>query len=301
MAFGTLEDLDDTIDLVFFPRTWKDVRMEVKVDQVVVVSGQVQHKDLQTSLLVDSLSTTIEISQDADRLKKPITPPTYTPPVATSHKNGNGTNGHSAKQNGNGRSPQTTTNGHPTKTKPQDAPTKAAPVIKETMIDNMPPPPPNFDEGMFDDLPPIESFTEVPEPDFTPSDREKSPAVVKESAPTPAVVKESAPTPAVTVPKERPVAAAEVRPVAKTAVSPARKKPHTTPQLVIEIKQVSNWRSVCHRAIDCVAEYEGDDPVLLKVVGLPYSIKLSNQRTNICSDLMERLRMISGVGRVTQR
>ena len=54
--------------------------------------------------------------------------------------------------------------------------------------------------------------------------------------------------------------------------------------LVIEVKQVSNWRDVCKRAIDCASEYEGDDPLTLRVDGLPYSIELPNNKTLIIND-----------------
>ena len=66
MAFGTLEDLEANIDLVFFPRTWLECRNEVVVDQVMLVTGKVQTKGDDVNIIVTRVSTKVEINQDAD-------------------------------------------------------------------------------------------------------------------------------------------------------------------------------------------------------------------------------------------
>jgi len=66
MAFATLEDLDSKIDLVLFPKTWKRVREEVTVDQVMLVVGKVQIQDDRTSLLVDKVQINIRNDAPAD-------------------------------------------------------------------------------------------------------------------------------------------------------------------------------------------------------------------------------------------
>lgn len=282
MAFGTLEDLDDKIDLVFFPRTWKAVRDEISVDQVVVVAGQVQHKDQQTSILVDSVSTKIEVSQDADALNSK---PSFEKKAKERARHKKAVNGNGHVANGkNGRSAPapkpTNSNGNG-----QHKPKQAQPP--EPLPDNMPPPPPNFDDEMFETMPPIETFTEMVEPDFEPEP--KRPTV---TVPQAVVAKQEA-----TAVKEMVEEA-----VVKTAVTTPPPQPVASkPKLVIEIKQVSNWRDVCRRAVDCASEYEGDDALLLRVRGLPYAIELPNQRTQICSELLERLRMLSGVGKVAKQ
>ena len=63
MAFGTLEDLDDKIDLVFFPRTWEEVRSMVDDDQIMLVSGKVQMKDDQANIIVNKVVTKFESAQ----------------------------------------------------------------------------------------------------------------------------------------------------------------------------------------------------------------------------------------------
>lgn len=69
MAFAGLEDLHGSVDLVLFPSVWKRVRMQVKVDQIVVVRGKVQieqgHEGGAT-ILVDSLETNIQVARAAE-------------------------------------------------------------------------------------------------------------------------------------------------------------------------------------------------------------------------------------------
>ncbi|PID85460.1 MAG: hypothetical protein CSB13_07775 [Chloroflexi bacterium] len=60
MAFGTLEDLDDKIDVVFFPRTWKQCRHVVQVDQVMLLWGKVQDKNDSVNIIVDKVQTTVQ-------------------------------------------------------------------------------------------------------------------------------------------------------------------------------------------------------------------------------------------------
>ncbi|HEX6387334.1 MAG TPA: OB-fold nucleic acid binding domain-containing protein, partial [Anaerolineae bacterium] len=68
MAFGTLEDLDDKVEVVFFPRTWKQCRMDVQVDQVMLLTGKAQLKEDQITVVVDRVDTNLEIAQDADAI-----------------------------------------------------------------------------------------------------------------------------------------------------------------------------------------------------------------------------------------
>lgn len=253
MAFGTLEDLDHKIDLVFFPRTWKQVRAEVSVDQVVLVNGKVQFKGEQLTIIVDSVSTKIEISQEAKKRESSAS----RQQSESQSANGHGHNDDAIKK---------TSNGRPSK--------QSAPVVETSHaattepISTMPPPPPNFDEDLLhhtspidDEAAPAEIEMKIPQGEILahPSDKNKD----KKPAP--------------------------------------RQGFQHRPRLVVHIKQVSNWRDICKRAIDCATDYEGTDPMILRVDGLPYSIELPNQRTQICPELMERLRMLNGVGKVSQR
>jgi DNA-directed DNA polymerase III PolC len=70
MAFGALEDLQGTVELVLFPRTWADCRDQVKVDQVLLVRGKVQITEreggAQAKILVDNVDTNLQLSSAAE-------------------------------------------------------------------------------------------------------------------------------------------------------------------------------------------------------------------------------------------
>ena len=95
MAFGTLEDLETKIDVVFFPRTWLACRDEVAVDQVMVVTGKVQTKGDEVNIIVDQVKTTVEIGQDADALRED----SLMPPPADYGRVEKGENGRSLTPN----------------------------------------------------------------------------------------------------------------------------------------------------------------------------------------------------------
>lgn len=122
MAFATLEDLDSKIDVVFFPRTWKAFRDQVAVDQVMLVTGKVQAKGEDVSILADRVATNIESAM-------PIEEPSLYEP----ERNG--------RYAGNGQAP---VNG--TAVPVAEAPPVAPPSNSEWTAVAPPPPPPNFDE-----------------------------------------------------------------------------------------------------------------------------------------------------------
>ncbi|MFO7680160.1 MAG: DNA polymerase III subunit alpha [Chloroflexota bacterium] len=92
MAFATLEDLDGKIDVVFFPRTWKECRDMVQVDQVMLLWGKVQAKEDGVNIIADRVQITVENGTPAEDDKRS--------PVGNGHINGYG----NGKGNGNGRS-----------------------------------------------------------------------------------------------------------------------------------------------------------------------------------------------------
>jgi DNA polymerase-3 subunit alpha len=55
MAFVTMEDLQGTVDLVIFPRTWERVAEVVKPDQIVLVEGKVDASSGEPKVLVDNM------------------------------------------------------------------------------------------------------------------------------------------------------------------------------------------------------------------------------------------------------
>lgn len=125
MAFATLEDLDDKIDLVFFPRTWEEARSLVKADQVMLVIGKVQLKDDQVNIIVDKVMTKVESYQAAEN------PPEFSPAFSsTSDRNGNGYH----------PTPQ------PAYRRTEEKQVSQAGSVQTSRPPLAPPPPPNFDD-----------------------------------------------------------------------------------------------------------------------------------------------------------
>jgi DNA polymerase-3 subunit alpha len=125
MAFAALEDLHGRVDIIFFPRTWKQCRDQVQMDQILVIQGKVQVRDDSITVIVDRVTKKVEISQDADASNEED--------YDAGWMNGSAEYGHG---NGNGHENGGTATAPPLP--PQIA--EPAPVL------TTPPPPPNFEE-----------------------------------------------------------------------------------------------------------------------------------------------------------
>ncbi|MEK7439195.1 MAG: DNA polymerase III subunit alpha, partial [Chloroflexota bacterium] len=62
MAFVTMEDLQGSLDLVVFPKTWADVREWLEVDQIVFVTGKVDAKGSSVKILVDTIAREVKVT-----------------------------------------------------------------------------------------------------------------------------------------------------------------------------------------------------------------------------------------------
>ena len=65
MAFAALQDSSGKIDLVVFPKVFAACRAELRDDQVAQVSGKVDQRDDRLSILVDSINTGQEETQES--------------------------------------------------------------------------------------------------------------------------------------------------------------------------------------------------------------------------------------------
>ncbi len=139
MAFATLEDLDGKIDLVFFPRTWKECRELVVVDQVLLVLGKVQAKGDELSILVDRVSASAEVALAAEDTVS------YLGLVnGNSYGNGSGHENGNGRESGNGR----TSTAYPPPPPPEDDfIAEPPPDFAAEPVYTAPLPPPNFEEG----------------------------------------------------------------------------------------------------------------------------------------------------------
>lgn len=60
MAFVSIEDIQGTIELVVFPRTWEQYAPLLRVDEIVIVRGKVDAESGSPKILVDSVSVELE-------------------------------------------------------------------------------------------------------------------------------------------------------------------------------------------------------------------------------------------------
>ena len=67
MAFVTMEDLQGSLDLVVFPKTWADVREWLEVDQIVFVTGKVDAKGSSVKILVDTIAREVKVTVASQR------------------------------------------------------------------------------------------------------------------------------------------------------------------------------------------------------------------------------------------
>ena len=76
MGFVTLEDIQGNIDLVLFPRTWKQYSEMLIVGQIIIVEGKVDANSNPPKILADSIRTDFELKVSADEMDfPPLTQP----------------------------------------------------------------------------------------------------------------------------------------------------------------------------------------------------------------------------------
>jgi DNA polymerase III subunit alpha len=66
MGFVTLEDLQGTIELVIFPRTWTQYADVIRYDTIVLVDGKMDMAGAEPKVLVDSLTTEFKMTTSLD-------------------------------------------------------------------------------------------------------------------------------------------------------------------------------------------------------------------------------------------
>jgi DNA polymerase-3 subunit alpha len=75
MGFVSVEDLQGPLELVLFPKAWKDASKWLAVEQIVVIKGKVDSKGSGTpKILVDSLSRDFKVVRPASASPRPTGP-----------------------------------------------------------------------------------------------------------------------------------------------------------------------------------------------------------------------------------
>ncbi len=81
MGFVSVEDLQGHLELVIFPKVWKDVSRWLKLEQIVVIRGKVDAKEGSAKILVDSLSSEFKVTRAAAPAARPASAPSAPPRV----------------------------------------------------------------------------------------------------------------------------------------------------------------------------------------------------------------------------
>ena len=77
MGFVSVEDLQGHLELVVFPRTWREVSPWLEVEQIIVIYGKIDAKGTgQPKVLVDSLSRDLKVTRALESNNAPAAGPT---------------------------------------------------------------------------------------------------------------------------------------------------------------------------------------------------------------------------------
>jgi DNA polymerase-3 subunit alpha len=82
MGFVTIEDIQGTIELVLFTRTWERYKEQLKDGQVIIVEGKVDTTNTPPKVLADIIRTEINVTTSVDSLpEEPMMPPAPVKPL----------------------------------------------------------------------------------------------------------------------------------------------------------------------------------------------------------------------------
>jgi DNA polymerase-3 subunit alpha len=285
MGFVSIEDIQGSIELVLFPKTWEKYREQMTVGQIIIVEGKTDTGSTPPKVLVDTIRTEITILEPLE-----ASPHGQPKPVPESRPG-----------------PVSTLNIKSTQPKPIAAqPVKQVTEKKEPYavgrdavppyddFDGMPPPPDNFPEDWDTQWQP--SFEEValaskPEPKFKKSEEVTPPQILTETAlaevhevekeeTTPEAVLVSLPPIYIPVPKDE-----------------EQKRP---PQQVTVILRTTGDKERDRRRIKTIygtlISFHGKDRFSFQVFenGSGYLIDFPNDTTRVCPEMLDRLKKLIG-------
>jgi len=166
MGFVTIEDIQGTIELVMFPKTWTKFREQMIVGKIIIVKGKVDMGNPPPKILVDEIETEIKVTSAAvDEIadNAPPMPLQYKSTAAPAQK---ATQTPKPGESANQRVSASQGVGSASQRVSASLVGESAPAY---VADDMPPPPDNFPDGWdmewqpsFDDV----AIASKPEPKF---------------------------------------------------------------------------------------------------------------------------------------
>ncbi|MBK9781272.1 MAG: DNA polymerase III subunit alpha [Anaerolineales bacterium] len=303
MGFAALEDIQGTVELVLFPKTWEASREKLTVGQIVIVEGKVDQGSTPPKILVDTIKTEIPVTTAAD---DPFITADATPkPLLARTQEQSPRRPEQAKPT---VAPQPKPNPTPKATPPVAKPVVAEPAPSYTPLsspqmpgefggteggDDMPPPPDNFPDGWDNEWQP--SFDEAaiaaqPAPKFKKDEPVTPPLVTRAvealtsiEALNPAEERDEAFIPSLYVP-----------------LAKENKDKEHPPQQITVILRSTGDKDRDKRRIKTLygtlISYHGRDKFSFQIFenGKGHLIDFPNDTTRICPELLERLKKLMG-------
>ncbi len=287
MAFGAMEDLQGSIEVVFFPRTWKKYRDIVEVDQIYIVRGKIRvENDERIKILADSIENSLNVAQPADGdtstldqtqnvdqsiQMKPAEEIEETPEEEPDHEPW--------------EAPQQKSGKHSEEL--------GATTLRDaiTIKDDWPPPPANFPP---DETLGISSTTESAEKRFKIEDAQLPVQNIELATDQQFEPQKTSSIPSQAETKED---------VEKTAgitaqINGKSKTNRTRRTLVIEVRPDSAWQETCRQLVNIAAEYDGQDALRIKLTGSGLEMEFPNLNTHYCLELEEAIERLPAIARV---
>jgi DNA polymerase-3 subunit alpha len=283
MGWVTLEDLQGTIALVLFPRTWEKYENTLEVGGIIIAEGKVDAQSTPPKVLVDNIRTNIDLTVPADEnSSQPVKPAADSPrPVSRVQK----------------PAPPRRVSEPPTAYK------KASPPTEGTGKGSEPPPPEDFPPGWEETVPAEVGFSKPGSISTEPNLPKEQPAIdSRQSAgdSAPEILEESAAKPVEeTSPSLAPLPLSSS--ASPTSSSPSRNlDADHPPQMITAILRPSDDQLRDQRRIrrlhGTFISYPGKDHFTLHIFenGRGHLIEFPNDTTHLCAELLEKLKGMVG-------
>ncbi len=287
MGFVTIEDIQGTIELVMFPKTWTKFSEKMAVGQIIIVEGKVDNANPPAKILVDEVKTEISVTSAVVEEVADNAPPSPATPL---HYKSTSAPAQKATQQPKQTPPKTA----PASIikQPVDTPHVIAEVAPDYVADNdMPPPPDNFPDGWDMEWQP--SFDEAavaakPEPKFK-KDEPITPPLITRAVAALANIEE------LTQPEDRREALLQSMYV--PLVKESKDKDHPPRQLTITLRSTGDHERDKRRIKTLhgnLTRYHGRDKFSFHIFenNKGYLIDFPNDTTYICPDLLTQLKKL---------
>lgn len=290
MGFAQMEDIQGTVELVLFPKTWEAAREKLTVGQIVIIEGKLDHGSTPPKLLVDTVKTEIPVTTSAD---DPFITGDGTPKPLLARTQEQSPRRPEAPQTPPKPDAQPKQNHTPKATPPVAKPAITEPTSSYNTDDDMPPPPDNFPDGWDMEWQP--SFDEAaiaakPAPKFKKDEPVTPPlvtravsALAQAEALNPAEDRDDAVIPSLYVP------------LAKEN----KDKDHPPRQITITLRPTGDKERDKRRIktlYGTLISYHGRDKFSFQIFesGKGHLIDFPNDTTRICPEMLERLKKLMG-------